>query len=95
MKLSQLPWMSFQLRMLDKEFNVPEVSYRKENNGVFDDEIMLQKRDAVNKKVIYQCKFNPLTVELIPSKKGSIHDYPDHSTLEAAMDSFHCVLYFS
>ena len=95
MTLQQLPWKSFQLRIIDAEFSVPEISYRKENNGVFDDEIILEKRDKISKKAIYQCKYNPLTVELLPSKKGTINDYPERATLEAAMDSFYCVLYFS
>jgi len=95
MKLNELPWKSFQLRILDKEIDAPETSYHKQNNGVFDDEIILQKRDKLENKVIYQCKYNPLTVELLPSKKGSIHDYPDKSTLESAMDTFNCVIYFS
>jgi len=94
-KLSELAWKSFQLRTINKEIVCPEVSYSKENNGIFDDEIILQQRDKLAEKVIYQCKFNPLTVELLPSKKGSINDYPDKSTLEDAMDSFQCVIYFS
>ena len=93
--LSKIPWRSFQLRVLQKEVKAPETSYKRNNNGVFDDEIQLTKRDKVENKVIYQCRFNPLTVELLPTKKGSIMDYPDKSTLEAAMDTFHCVIYFN
>ena len=93
--LGELEWISFQLRTLNKEFPCPEVSYRKENNGIFDDEIILQQRDKLAEKVVYQCKYNPLMIELLPSKKGSIQDYPDKSTLEEAMDSFQCVIYFS
>ena len=95
LKLNELQWKSFQLRVLEKEIPAPETSYSKQNNGVFDDEIILQKRDKLENKVIYQCKYNPLTVELLPNKKGSILDYPDKSTLESAMDTFHCVIYFS
>jgi hypothetical protein len=93
--LKELAWNSFQLRILDKEIHAPESSYSKTNNGVFDDEIVIQKRDKIDNKVIYQCKFNPLTVELLPSKKGTIQDYPDKATLELAIETFHCVMYFS
>jgi hypothetical protein len=93
--LKDIPWKSFQLRIIEKEIQCPEIAYDKTNNGVFDDTIILVRRDKLQEKVIYQCKFNPLTVELLPTKKGSIMDYPEQSTLETAMDSFHCVLYFS
>jgi hypothetical protein len=93
--LKDIHWRSFQLRIIEKEIQCPEITYDKTNNGVFDDKIILVRRDKLQEKVIYQCKFNPLTVELLPSKKGSIMDYPEQSTLETAMDSFHCVLYFS
>lgn len=93
--LKDIHWKSFQLRIIEKEIQCPEITYDKTNNGVFDDKIILVRRDKLQEKVIYQCKFNPLTVELLPSKKGSIMDYPEQSTLETAMDSFHCVLYFS
>jgi len=93
--LKDIPWKSFQLRIIEKEIPCPEIAYDKTNNGVFDDAIILVRRDKLQEKVIYQCKFNPLTVELLPTKKGSIMDYPEQSTLETAMDSFHCVLYFS
>ena len=94
-KLNDMQWKSFQLRTINKEIVCPEISYTKENNGIFDDEIILQQRDKLAEKVIYQCRFNPLIIELLPSKKGSINDYPDKSTLEEAMDSFQCVIYFS
>jgi hypothetical protein len=93
--LKDIPWKSFQLRIIEKEIPCPDITYDKTNNGVFDDIIILVRRDKLQEKVIYQCKFNPLTVELLPTKKGSIMDYPEQSTLETAMDSFHCVLYFS
>ena len=93
--LHNLRWKSFQLRTLAKEVPAPEMTYKKENNGVFDDEIKLIKRDKTANKVMYQCRFNPLIVELLPSKKGSVMDYPDSSTLETAMDTFQCVIYFS
>jgi hypothetical protein len=94
-QLSKIKWISFQLRVLSKEIAAPEINYKRHNNGVFDDQIQLVKRDKTENKVIYQCRFNPLTVELLPTKKGSIMDYPDQSNLEAAMDTFHCVIYFS
>jgi hypothetical protein len=94
-KLSLIPWRSFQLRILQKEVQAPEITYKRSNNGVFDDQIQLIKRDKTDNKVIYQCRYNPLTVELLPSKKGSVMDYPDSSTLESAMDTFNCVIYFN
>lgn len=95
MYLNDLNWKSFQLRILSKEISAPEISYKRENSGLFDDEIKLIKRDKEAQKVMYQCRFNPLIVELLPTKKGSVMDYPDSSTLETAMDTFHCVIYFS
>jgi len=92
--LNHLNWKSFQLRTLYKEVPAPEVNYNKENNGVFDDELVMVKRDKEDQKVIYKCKFNPLMVELIPKRKGNIMDYPDKTSLENAMDTFHCVIYF-
>ena len=93
--LSDLQWKSFQLRTLSKEVKAPEITYKKENNGVFDDDIQLVKRDKTENKVVYQCVHNPLIVELLPTKKGSVHDYPEKATLEAAMDTFQCVIYFT
>jgi hypothetical protein len=93
-KLDDIEWRSFQLRIINKEIKCPEVNYRKYNNGVFDDEINVIKRDTKEQKVIYQCKFNPLTVELLPNKKANISHYPDKSTLEMALDTFNCVIYF-
>jgi hypothetical protein len=93
--LSDLQWKSFQLRTLSKEVKAPEITYKKENNGVFDDDIQLLKRDKTENKVLYQCVHNPLIVELLPTKKGSVHDYPEKATLEAAMDTFQCVIYFT
>ena len=95
MTLNDLQWKSFQLRKLSKEISAPEISYKRENSGLFDDEIKLIKRDKEAQKVMYQCRFNPLIVELLPSKKGSVMDYPESSTLETAMDTFQCVIYFS
>ena len=94
-ELKDIRWNSFQLRTLVNEVKAPEINYKKENNGVFDDELILIKRDKKENKVMYQCRFNPLIVELLPSKKGSITDYPDQTTLETAMDTFQCVIYFS
>ena len=93
--LNELRWNSFQLRTLNNEVKAPEINYSKENNGVFDDEIHLIKRDKVDKKAMYQCRFNPLMVELLPTKKGNVMDYPEKSSLETAMDTFHCVIYFT
>ena len=94
-KLDELSWKSFQLRIIPKEIECPEITYNKNNNGVFDDEIYVIKRDTDENKVIYNCKYSPLTVELIPTKKISVTTYPEKSTLESAMDTFQCVMYFS
>lgn len=94
MKLHNLRWKSIQLRTLSKEVKAPECSYKKEHNGLFDSEIKLIKRDKTENKVMYQCTSQPLVIELLPTKKGSVHDYPDKATLETAMDTFQCVIYF-
>lgn len=94
MKLHNLRWKSIQLRTLSKEVKAPECSYKKEHDGLFDSEIQLIKRDKTENKVMYQCTSQPLVIELLPTKKGSVHDYPDKATLETAMDTFQCVIYF-
>jgi hypothetical protein len=94
LKLHNLRWKSIQLRTLSKEVKAPECSYKKEHDGLFDSEIKLIKRDKTENKVMYQCTSQPLIVELLPTKKGSVHDYPDKATLETAMDTFQCVIYF-
>lgn len=93
--LSDIKWQSFQTRILSLDVNLEEHSLPKENNGVFDNMLTLRKRDTEKNKVIYQCFHNPLMVELLPSKKGSIYDYPNEVTLESAIETFQCVIYFS
>jgi hypothetical protein len=94
-KLVDLPWISFQTRVLSLDMNLDEHPLPRDNNGVFDNELTLLRRDKEKNKVVYQCFHNPLMVELLPSKKGSIFDYPDKVTLEAAVDTFQCVVYFA
>lgn len=40
----------------------------KTNNGVFDEKILLFILNKLKEKVIYKCKFKPLTVELLQEK---------------------------
>lgn len=94
-RLKDIPWECFQVRVLKTDLIVGEYSPPKENNGLFDDKIMLVKRDRENNKVVYQCTYNPLIVELIPSKSGSVLDYPKEATLEEALNTSGCVIYFA
>lgn len=94
-RLSQIPWESFQTRVLKNDLGLEDQSAPKENNGVFDDQITVYKRDRVNNKVVYQCLNIPVMVELVASKKGSILDFPDKATLEGALETFQCVVYFA
>jgi hypothetical protein len=94
-KLSELKWESFQSRVLKSELGLEDQSIPKENNGVFDDQITVYKRDKSENKVVYQALNVPLIVELVAGKKGSIVDFPDKATLEGALETFQCVVYFS
>jgi hypothetical protein len=93
--LADIKWLSFQTRILSLDVSLEEHAPPKDNNGVFDNKLALRKRDKEAGKVIYQCFDNPLIVELLPTKKGSVHDYPEQVTLEAAVDTFQCVVYFA
>jgi len=94
--LHSLKWLSFQTRVMNLEVALQNEHHLPlDNNGVFDDTLTLMNRSKEQNKVVYQCRHNPLTVELIPTKKGSVHDYPASATLEAALETFHCVVYFS
>lgn len=94
-RLREIPWECFQARILKIELPVKEYSPPKENNGLFDDKVMLIQRDKENNKVVYQCTYNPLVVELIPRKNGSVYDFAKEATLEDAFETFNCVAYFS
>jgi hypothetical protein len=95
-QLRDLKWLSFQTRVMSIDVTLHyEHHLPAENNGVFDDMLVLMQRSKEQNKVTYQCRHNPLTVELIPTKKGSIYDYPDSARLESALETFHCVVYFS
>ena len=94
-RLRDLKWESFQTRVLSSDFGLEDVGIPKENNGVFDDQITVYKRDKEKGKVIYQCLSIPLMVELIAGKKRSIIDFPDKATLEGALETFQCVAYFA
>lgn len=93
--LADIKWLSFQTRVLPMDLGLEEHAPPRTNNGVFDNELELRKRDEEGRKVVYQCFPSPLFVELLPSKKGSIHDYPAKVNLEAAVETFHCVVYFA
>jgi hypothetical protein len=94
-KLSEIQWESFQTRVLTTDLGLEDQNIPRENNGVFDDQITVFKRDKDQKKVIYQSLNIPVMVELVPGKKGSIVDFPDKATLEGALETFQCVVYFA
>jgi len=94
-KLSQIRWESFQTRVYKTDFQIEEQSIPRENNGAFDDMLTVYKRDKAANKVVYQAHNLPLIVELVAGKKGSIVDFPDKATLEGALDTFQCVVYFA
>jgi hypothetical protein len=94
-KLSQIPWESFQTRVLKMDLALEDIAIPRENNGVFDDPITVYKRDKANGKVVYQSLNMPIMVELVAGKKGSILDFPDKATLEGALETFQCVVYFA
>lgn len=94
-RLSQIPWESFQARVLKTDLGLEDISIPRENNGVFDDQITVYKRDKPNNKVVYQCLSIPVMVELVAGKKGSILDFPEKATLEGALETFQCVVYFA
>jgi hypothetical protein len=77
------------------DFQIEEQSIPRENNGAFDDMLTVYKRDKAANKVVYQAHNLPLIVELVAGKKGSIVDFPDKATLEGALDTFQCVVYFA
>jgi hypothetical protein len=94
-RLSEVKWESFQTRVLKSDLGIEEQSIPRENNGVFDDQITVYKRDKSENKVVYQALNVPLIVELVAGKKGSIVDFPDKATLEGALETFQCVVYFA
>jgi hypothetical protein len=93
--LGDIQWESFQTRVLKTDLGLDDQSIPKENNGVFDDQITVYKRDKAQNKVVYQSLNLPLMVELVASKKGSIVDFPQKATLEGALETYQCVVYFA
>jgi hypothetical protein len=93
--LKDVNWESFQTRVLSTDLGLEDQTIPKENNGVFDDTITVYKRDKTQNKVVYHCLNLPLMVELVAGKKGSIVDFPDKATLEGALETYQCVVYFA
>ena len=90
--LSQLNWISFQTRTIDK----PPQGLRTQQIPSKINKLLTDKINLVEKKpdrYVYMSKTTPLKIELLFTKEDD--NYSNSGTIQSALDTYNCVLSFT
>ena len=89
-KLSYLPWISFQTRSLESKYDILTTNYK--SKLLLNDPIILQKRH--NTHTDYICEKYKIKISLIHTIKN-MYEYPEGGTLKKALETYQTIICFS
>jgi hypothetical protein len=94
-RLSDLKWISFQTRMLDKLPNKSTLSSQEfksvlSRDTTLTDKIQLQERRE--DRCVYHSTHYPIQIELLIEKENDV--YSESGTIRSALDTYACVITF-
>jgi len=89
-KMSELPWISLQTRMLSDNHNIPMHSYQPKSRGPLSKKI--SRTETLHTISTYKCDDFPITVTLLHKKEGDGTEYQPSGTIVSAIETYRTII---